>query len=142
MPRLKASRTLSGTRNHVRLHSLPALRMMLALAVAEAVVSRMPSVGDWISHEEGYGEHAIGMAFRRDDWSVIEGAFFDKLDPGKHIVRLFEIPGDWMRFRAMDWGSAKPFCVQWYAVCSRALACLKSFSTTARSTIRKNLLLH
>jgi hypothetical protein len=34
----------------------------------------------------------------------------------KHVVRPVEIPKHWARIRAMDWGSAKPFCVLWLAV--------------------------
>ena len=32
------------------------------------------------------------------------------------MVRPFEIPKDWLRFRSADWGSAAPFSVGWWAV--------------------------
>ena len=30
----------------------------------------------------------------------------------------FEVPAQWARFRSMDWGSAKPFSVGWWAIVS------------------------
>lgn len=64
----------------------------------------------------GLGSEALVQAMRFGDWNVVEGAFFDCWRTEKHVVRPFEVPKDWLRFRAMDWGSAKPFCVLWYAV--------------------------
>jgi hypothetical protein len=44
------------------------------------------------------------------------GAFFDCWDTKKHVIRPFEIPKDWLRFRSMDWGSASPFSIGWWAI--------------------------
>ena len=33
----------------------------------------------------------------------------------RHVIEPFDIPEHWTRWRAMDWGSAKPFSVGWYA---------------------------
>jgi hypothetical protein len=71
---------------------------------------------DYEMRLEGLGSEALVKAMRWGDWNVIEGAFFDCWDSVKHVLRPFEIPADWTRFRAMDWGSAKPFSVGWYAV--------------------------
>lgn len=68
----------------------------------------------------GLGSEALVKAMRYGDWSVVEGAFFDCWDSTKHVVRPFEIPHHWTRIRAMDWGSAAPFVVQWWAVASEA----------------------
>lgn len=65
---------------------------------------------------EGLGSAALVQAMRWGDWDVIEGAFFDCWDSGKHVVRPFEIPEEWTRFRSGDWGSAKPFSFGWWAV--------------------------
>lgn len=62
------------------------------------------------------GSPALVRAWLEGDWSAIEGAFFDCWSPAKHVIRPFEIPGDWLRFRSMDWGSAAPFSVGWWAV--------------------------
>ena len=48
-------------------------------------------------------------------WDVIEGSFFAEWDPGVHVVQPFEIPKNWRRFVAMDWGTWSPYCVLWAA---------------------------
>ena len=64
------------------------------------------------------GSKELVRAWLEGDWAVIEGAFFDNWSSARHIIKPFEIPKQWARFRAMDWGSAKPFSVGWYAVVS------------------------
>jgi len=66
----------------------------------------------------GLGSEALVKAMRFGDWNVVEGAFFDCWDTGRHVVRPFTVPPHWSRIRAMDWGSAAPFVVQWWAVAS------------------------
>lgn len=65
---------------------------------------------------EGTGSAQFVKAVKDGDWSVIEGAYFPEFSMARHVVRPFEIPAHWARFRASDWGSAKPFCIGWYAV--------------------------
>jgi len=67
---------------------------------------------------EGLGSATLVKAMRWGDWDVIEGAFFDCWDPQRHVVRPFEVPNHWMRFRSGDWGSARPFSFGWWAVVS------------------------
>ena len=67
---------------------------------------------------EGLGSEALVRAMRHGDWDVVEGAFFDCWSRDRHVVRPFRIPQNWLRFRAGDWGSAKPFSFGWYAVAS------------------------
>lgn len=67
---------------------------------------------------EGLGSDALVSAMRWGDWNVIEGAFFDNFDVKRHVLRPVTLPDHWMRFRAGDWGSAKPFSIGWYAVAS------------------------
>lgn len=38
------------------------------------------------------------------DWNIFEGQYFDEFDPEKHICEPFEIPRDWRRYRAIDYG--------------------------------------
>lgn len=66
----------------------------------------------------GLGSESLVRAMRDGDWDVVEGAFFDNWRPARHIVKPFKIPQHWLRFRAGDWGSAKPFSFGWYAVAS------------------------
>lgn len=63
----------------------------------------------------------LAKAMLDGDWDIIEGAFFDNWSAGRNVIRPFEIPADWTRFRSLDWGSARPFAVQWWAVASDAV---------------------
>lgn len=65
---------------------------------------------------EGLGSKALVRAMRWGDWDVVEGAFFDCWDRQRHVVRPFQIPAGWLRFTSMDWGSASPFSIGWWAV--------------------------
>ncbi len=70
---------------------------------------------------EGLGSHTLVQAMRWGDWNVVEGAFFDCWDSGKHVIRPIEVPAHWMRFGSFDWGSAKPFSMGWWAVSDGSL---------------------
>src|SRR5262245_28126912 len=49
-------------------------------------------------------------------WRLVGHLGRDCWDSKRHVVRPFEVPAEWMRFRSMDWGSASPFSVGWWAV--------------------------
>lgn len=71
------------------------------------------------------GSEALVRAWLNGDWSIIDGAFFSEWDEAKHVIETGLIlprlvPG-LTRFRAFDWGSAKPFSVGWYALLDREL---------------------
>jgi hypothetical protein len=59
---------------------------------------------------------ALRAAWRDGDWDVFAGQAFDNWSRDKHVIKPFRIPWNWERFRALDWGSSKPFSVGWYAV--------------------------
>lgn len=65
---------------------------------------------------KGLGSPELVRAWLEGDWGVIAGAFFPEFNYDKHVIAPFEIPAHWSRFRAMDWGSSRPFSVGWYAV--------------------------
>lgn len=65
---------------------------------------------------KGLSSDAMVRAWLEGDWTVIEGAFFDCWRYDLHVVRPFTVPSDWTRFRSMDWGSARPFSVGWWAI--------------------------
>lgn len=69
---------------------------------------------------EGLGSKALVQAMRWGDWNVVDGAFFDNWDIGRHVIKPFEVPDQWLRFASGDWGSAKPFSFGWWAVVSDA----------------------
>jgi len=62
------------------------------------------------------GSAQLVRAWLEGDWNIIEGAFFDKWTEARNVLDPFPIPADWLRIRSMDWGSAKPFSVGWWAV--------------------------
>ena len=65
---------------------------------------------------EGLGSPELVRAMLEGDWDIVAGAAFEKLHRQTHSVRPFKIPEHWTRFMSMDWGTAKPFSVGWYAV--------------------------
>lgn len=71
---------------------------------------------DYVANLFQVGSENLVKAWLEGDWSVIDGAFFDCWSTERHVVRPFEIPEDWTRFRSGDWGSAKPFSFGWWAV--------------------------
>ncbi|MEE8289788.1 MAG: hypothetical protein V3R25_10290 [Nitrosomonadaceae bacterium] len=66
------------------------------------------------------GSAELVRAWLEGDFDAIEGAYFDNWSKDKHVVEPFRCPPHWTKFRAMDWGSAAPFCVLWFAVVSEA----------------------
>lgn len=71
------------------------------------------------------GSEALVNAWLRGDWDIIDGAFFDEWDDEKHVLSTAEVlpllPKNALRFRAFDWGSAKPFSVGWYIMLPHSL---------------------
>lgn len=64
---------------------------------------------------ENQPEH-IRRQLLEGDWEVAEGAAFPEWRTNVHVVEPFDIPDEWVRFRSMDWGYAKPYSIGWYAV--------------------------
>ena len=50
------------------------------------------------------------------EWGIEAGQFFKEWRESKHVVEPFKVPDEWMRFRSMDWGSARPYACLWWAV--------------------------
>ena len=50
------------------------------------------------------------------DWDVAEGAAFPEFSRSRHVVEHFELPTNWPRIRAADYGYASPSCVLWGAI--------------------------
>ncbi len=55
-------------------------------------------------------------AWLEGDWNIQIGAFFSECWGNKNIVRPFAPPAHWLKWRAFDWGSAKPFSVGWFCM--------------------------
>lgn len=69
----------------------------------------------YVARLRGVGSPELVRAWLEGDWSVITGAYFTEFGP-QHVIRPIALPVEWTRFRAMDWGSARPFAVHWFAV--------------------------
>jgi hypothetical protein len=50
------------------------------------------------------------------DWDVIDGSAFPEWDRTIHVVEPYEIPYNWRRFRACDYGYGSYAAVLWFAV--------------------------
>lgn len=68
----------------------------------------------YIERLKRVGSPALVKMWLEGDWNQIAGSYFPEFGD-KHIIRPFEIPAHWARFRSYDHGSAKPFSVGWWA---------------------------
>lgn len=71
---------------------------------------------DYINTLRELGSPELVRAWLDGDWSVITGAFFPEFSIHKHVIEPCELAEHLLRFRSMDWGSARPFSVGWWAV--------------------------
>jgi hypothetical protein len=60
-------------------------------------------------------------AYREGDWDAVVGAALHNLTRDKHQIRSFKVPRYWTRFMCMDWGTAAPYSIGWYAVSDGAV---------------------
>jgi hypothetical protein len=54
--------------------------------------------------------------FLEGDWDAYEDSSFPEFNREIHVLENFDIPNNWMRFRAADWGYSSPACCLWFAV--------------------------
>ena len=54
--------------------------------------------------------------FLEGDWGAYEDAAFPEFNRSVHVVKPFDIPKNWHRFRSCDWGYSSPACVLWFAI--------------------------
>jgi hypothetical protein len=76
---------------------------------------------DYIPRLKASGNPALVAAWLEGDWSVIAGAFFPEFSIDRHVCAPCDLPAHWHRFRSLDWGSARPFSVGWWAVSDGSL---------------------
>lgn len=64
------------------------------------------------------GSEALVKAWLEGNWDIVDGAFFDEWKDQNILSMdwLDLIPKTALKFRAHDWGSAKPASTGWYAV--------------------------
>ena len=71
---------------------------------------------NYVGRLKASGSAELVRAWLEGDWSVISGAYFAEFSLSQHVRAPIALPEYWPRIRAMDWGSARPFCVLWAAV--------------------------
>lgn len=71
---------------------------------------------NYVERLKQIGSPELIRAWLDGDWNVIQGAYFPEFSYDKHVVRPEALPKEWLRFKAMDWGSSAPFGVLWIAV--------------------------
>lgn len=56
------------------------------------------------------------QAWLYGSWDIVAGGMFDDVwDTTRQVVEPFPVPRSWRVDRSLDWGSAKPFSVGWWA---------------------------
>ena len=55
-------------------------------------------------------------AYLHGDWDAFEGQAFDEWREDIHVVKPFQIPSTWKKFRGIDYGRTAPFCCLWGAM--------------------------
>lgn len=74
----------------------------------------------YVARLQQTGSDALVKAWLEGDWDIVDGAFFTEWDERKHVLSakdwLPAIPRQARRFRAFDWGFARPFSVGWYVI--------------------------
>lgn len=65
----------------------------------------------WLDNLKG----ALRKAWKDGDWDAFAGQAFPTWNHERHVIKPFEIPDNWPRWRSVDEGFANPFCCLWYA---------------------------
>lgn len=77
----------------------------------QALVTQNP---DYVSQLDSLPED-MRMRWRYGSWDYAMGQYFDEFRRDRHVCKPFEIPKEWRRYRAMDYGLDGLACV-WVAV--------------------------
>lgn len=72
---------------------------------------------DYIEMIKASGDSELVRAWLDGDWDVAVGQYFTEFRREKHVIPTVPLPSSWsVRYRAMDWGSSRPYAVVWIAV--------------------------
>ncbi len=52
---------------------------------------------------------------RHGEWSSAEGVVYEEWDSAVHLIDQLDVPDDWPRYWAIDFGFTNPFVCQWWA---------------------------
>lgn len=70
----------------------------------------------YVARLQQSGSEQLVRAWLEGDWNIVDGAYFDCWQADRHVLHPFDVPGEWPRFISLDWGSAAPFSVGWWAI--------------------------
>ena len=85
--------------------------------VLEENTTMMENDPEYVKALDGIKNKELRKAWRDGDWDIVVGGFLQGIwKPKVHAVKPFEIPADWPRWRALDWGFAAPYSVGWYTI--------------------------
>lgn len=71
---------------------------------------------EYLNKLEGLGNPALVKAMRDGDWNIVAGGALDDVWDEQALCKpRFVVPAGWRINRSLDWGSAKPFSVGWWA---------------------------
>jgi len=85
--------------------------------VLEENTTMMENDPDYVKQLDGIKNPELRKAWREGDWDIVVGGFLQGIwDHKVHKVTPFDVPLDWPRWRAMDWGFAAPFSIGWYTI--------------------------
>lgn len=57
----------------------------------------------------------LRRAYLEGDWDIYEGQYFEEWRQDVHTCKSFDVPPDWTRWLAVDYGFADPFCALFLA---------------------------
>jgi hypothetical protein len=85
---------------------------------------------DYMLKLEGLGSADLVKAMAEGDWNIVAGGALDDVwRETVHVVPRFKVPAGWRLDRSLDWGSAAPFSVGWWAEADGTEAKLSDGST-------------
>lgn len=71
----------------------------------------------YLARMRGLGDPALVKAMEEGDWNLIAGGFFPEFSLARHVLKAVTLPANFnRRFRAVDWGSARPSSTGFYAI--------------------------
>lgn len=95
-------------------HGLKRVRIHGYAEENKALLAAQP---EYLSQLDSIKNENLRRAWRHGDWDVVVGGFLQGVwDREIHVIKPFPIPNEWPRWRAMDWGFAKPYSVGWYTI--------------------------
>jgi len=70
---------------------------------------------EYVDYLEGLAGD-LGKAWREGEWDLFAGQYFTEWNTAIHTCKPFNIPIDWKKFVAIDYGYSAPSSMGWYAI--------------------------